>query len=127
MFNNQSIQGVTQMSQPTVLTDDELGRQHAFVRSTLAHHGISQAHTALVADLIHGLEDLNASQRQARQKSLPVVDKREVRFGTQEQRMRTLEEVCGVPAHVRAAQILDAFKDAPFVQAQGCLGGEKAP
>jgi hypothetical protein len=59
------------------------------------------------------------------QAAQPAVQ-REVRFGTQEQRMRTLEDVCGVPAHVRAAEILDAFKDAPFVQAQGCLGGETA-
>lgn len=38
--------------------DKQLSRKHDFVRSTLAHHGINNVHTALVADLIHGLDDL---------------------------------------------------------------------
>ena len=49
--------------------DSELSRQHAFVRSTLRHHGILEVHTALVADLIHGLENL-AQQRSPRLESV---------------------------------------------------------
>tara|TARA_R110000782_G_scaffold256772_1_gene345911 strand:+ start:127 stop:429 length:303 start_codon:yes stop_codon:yes gene_type:complete len=44
--------------------DKQLSRKHDFVRATLAHHGINNVHTALVADLVHGLDDL----RQAGQK-----------------------------------------------------------
>ena len=46
----------TQPSQPVQLTESE---KHSFVRSTLKHHGITHhVHTALVADLIYGLEAL---------------------------------------------------------------------
>ena len=42
------------LAQPSA-TDAELSRKHTFVRKTLAHHGIGDVPTALVADLIHGL------------------------------------------------------------------------
>lgn len=39
------------------LSDAELAELHTFVRQTLRHHGSPAIHTALVADLIHGLHD----------------------------------------------------------------------
>jgi len=48
-------------TKPKPVSDDaKLSRKHTFVRSTLKHHGIDWAHTALVADLIHGLEDIDS-------------------------------------------------------------------
>ena len=46
--------------EPTKVDDTKLSRKHTHVRSTLKHHGIGQAHTALVADLIHDLEDIDS-------------------------------------------------------------------
>lgn len=40
-----------------------LDRKHGFVRNTLAHHGVTgPIHTACVADLIHGLEELDKAE-----------------------------------------------------------------
>jgi hypothetical protein len=50
--------------------DKQLSRKHDFVRSTLAHHGINNVHTALVADLIHGLDDL----RQVGQEPVAILE-----------------------------------------------------
>jgi len=46
---------------------EKLSGLHAFVRQTLAHHGLHQVHTALVADLIYGLQDRLAALEQAEQ------------------------------------------------------------
>ena len=52
------------LAQPVQLTESE---KHSFVRATMKHHGIDHhVHTALVADLIYGLEALAQPAKPAR-------------------------------------------------------------
>lgn len=40
------------------MINPELSKAHVKVREILAHHGIKDVHTALVADLIYAIEDI---------------------------------------------------------------------
>ena len=41
-----------------ILSQNDLSKKHDLIRSILAHHGIIKPHTAMIADLIYGFEEL---------------------------------------------------------------------
>ena len=111
----------------TTATDAQLSSKHTFVCATLTHHGISQAHTTLMADLIHGLEVLDAAAQPDQAAEIAALRQDSLRYRWLRDNTESDWAICewqtdpvdseGYYRDCRAPAIVDAAIDAVIAQA----------